>query len=249
MNDVNIYETDELVSQYCDFQYGEDIFGVENFAKVCAQKAIGYSKCTQQGKALDIGCATGRASFELTKVFDHVDGIDYSQTFIDTALELQKNGRILYAQNREGELKSSILVDMTMYSFRDSCIKARFFQGDACNLESQFNGYDLIMATNLIDRLYEPQLFLNTIHERVTNGGILLLTSPYTWREEYTAKEFWIGGYTDENGDEILALEGLKQLLEENFDLLATEEVPFVIRETSRKFQHTISQMSVWRRR
>jgi len=249
MNEVNIYETDELVSQYCDFQYGEDIFGVENFAKVCAQKAIGYSKNTQQVKALDIGCATGRASFELTKVFDHVDGIDYSQTFIDTALELQKNGRILYAQNGEGELKSSILVDMTMYSFRDSCIKARFFQGDACALAPEFKEYDLIMATNLIDRLYEPQLFLNTIHERVTNGGILVLTSPYTWREEYTAKEFWIGGYTDEKGDKILTLEGLKQLLEENFDLLATEEVPFVIRETSRKFQHTISQMSVWRRR
>jgi hypothetical protein len=105
------------------------------------------------------------------------------------------------------------------------------------------------MATNLIDRLYQPKLFLNMIHERLNEGGILVLTSPYTWREEYTKKQFWLGGYVDENGKEVSTLEGLKVCLEENFELIATEDVPFVIRETARKFQHTISQMSVWRKR
>ncbi|MFA6144897.1 MAG: putative 4-mercaptohistidine N1-methyltransferase [Sulfurimonas sp.] len=244
----NIYETDALVSQYCDFQYGEDIFGVENFAKVCAQKAIQYTSETKQQKALDLGCATGRASFELARCFEHVDGVDYSQAFIDAAIELQQNGRIAYAQNGEGELKNHKVITVDEYEFKNCLANVSFFQGDACNLEPQFSGYDLIMATNLIDRLYEPQLFLKNIHERIVNGGNLVLTSPYTWREEYTAKEFWIGGYTDEQGGEISTLQGLKQILEENFDLLATEDVPFVIRETSRKFQHTISQMSVWRK-
>jgi putative 4-mercaptohistidine N1-methyltranferase len=249
MKKENIYETEELVSQYLDFQYGDEIFGVMNFAKACAQKAIGYSKNTQQSRALDLGCATGRASFELTRVFDHVDGVDYSQSFIDAAVELQKNGQISYAQNGEGELKRPVLVDMTMYSFRDSCVKAAFFQGDACALAQRFSGYDLVMATNLIDRLYQPELFLTTIHERINDDGILVLTSPYTWKEEYTQKKFWIGGFTDEKGIEVLTLEGLKKILEENFELIATEDIPFVIRETSRKFQHTISQMSVWRKR
>lgn len=249
MKETNIYETDELVSQYCDFQYGDDYFGVENFAKVCAQKAIGYSKNTQQGKALDLGCATGRASFELALEFDHVDGVDYSQAFIDAAAELQKNGRIMYAQNTEGDLKNQILVDMTMYSFRDACVKVKFSQGDACALAETFSGYALVMATNLIDRLYQPKLFLSTIHERINDNGILVLTSPYTWKEEYTAKKFWIGGYVDEKGKEVSTLEGLKELLESHFELIATEDVPFVIRETARKFQHTISQMSVWKKR
>ena len=249
MKENNIYETDALVSQYCDFQYGDEHFGVMNFAKACAQKAIGYTKSTQQKRALDLGCATGRASFELTQAFDHVDGVDYSQAFIDAALQLQKNGRIRYAQNGEGELKNEILVDMTMYGFRDTCVKALFSQGDACNLAPQFKEYDLVMATNLIDRLYEPQLFLNTIHERINADGFLVLTSPYTWLEEYTQKKFWIGGYVDENGCEVSTLEGLTKLLEANFELVATEDVPFVIRETARKFQHTISQMSVWKRK
>ena len=244
----NIYETDELVSQYCDFQYGEDIFGVENFAKVCAQKAIQYTSKTKQQKALDLGCATGRASFELSRSFKHVDGVDYSQAFIDAAVELQKNGRISYAQNGEGELRNHKVIALEEYEFKNNLAKVTFFQGDACNLDSQFNGYDLIMATNLIDRLYKPQLFLENIHERINQGGVLVLTSPYTWREEYTLKEFWIGGYEDDNGEEVSTLDGLKTILEENFDLIATEDVPFVIRETSRKFQHTISQMSVWRK-
>jgi putative 4-mercaptohistidine N1-methyltranferase len=249
MKETNIYETDELVSQYCDFQYGDEHFGVMNFAKACAQKAIGYTKSTQQKRALDLGCATGRASFELTQGFDHVDGIDYSQAFIDAAIELQKNGRISYAQNGEGELTNQILVDMTIFGFRDSCVKAVFSQGDACNLAPKFKEYDLVMATNLIDRLYEPQLFLNTIHERINPDGFLVLTSPYTWLEEYTQKKFWIGGYVDENGCEVSTLEGLTKLLEANFELVVTEDVPFVIRETARKFQHTISQMSVWKRK
>lgn len=249
MKETNIYETDELVSQYCDFQYAEDHFDVMNFAKACAKKASQYSKTTPRKRALDLGCATGRASFELAQIFEHVDGIDYSQAFIDAAVELQKNGRISYAQNGEGELKKQIIIDLSAYNFGESSARVAFFQGDACNLAPQFKEYDLVMATNLIDRLYEPQLFLKNIHERINVGGILVLTSPYTWLEEYTQKKFWIGGYVDENGYEVSTLEGLTKLLEANFELIATEDVPFVIRETARKFQHTISQMSVWKKR
>lgn len=253
MNDCvdseNIYETDELVSQYCDFQYGDDYFGVKNFALVCAKKSIEYSKNTPQKKALDLGCATGRASFELTSSFECVEGVDYSQAFVNTAIELQKNGRIRYAQNGEGELKNQKVVDITEYDFKKSYAKAQFFQGDACDLDARFSGYDLVMATNLIDRLYQPKLFLESIHERINSEGILVLTSPYTWREEYTAKEFWLGGYRDEQGEEVTTLEGLKTILSEHFESVFVEDVPFVIRETARKFQHTVAQMSVWKKK
>ena len=249
MKETNIYETDALVSQYCDFQYSDEHFGVMNFAKTCAKKASEYAKTTPRKRALDLGCATGRASFELAQAFEHVDGIDYSQAFIDAAVELQKNGRISYAQNGEGELKKHIIIDLSAYDFAKFSGRVTFSQGDACNVAPQYKEYDLIMATNLIDRLYEPQLFLKSIHERITAGGFLVLTSPYTWLEEYTQKKFWIGGYVNENGNEVTTLDGLTRLLETNFELIATEDVPFVIRETARKFQHTISQMSVWKKR
>ncbi|HEX5670753.1 MAG TPA: putative 4-mercaptohistidine N1-methyltransferase [Sulfuricurvum sp.] len=247
--ETNIYETDELVGQYCDFQYGDEHFGVPNFAKTCAQKAVAYAKETHYAKALDLGCATGYASFELAKTFDYVDGIDYSQAFVNVGRELQRSGRIRYTQNGEGEIKTRKEVSIDDFGFAAVSHKVHFSQGDACALAPEFTGYDLIMATNLIDRLYQPHLFLKSIHERLNENGILVLTSPYTWKEEYTAKEFWVGGYADDNGNEITTLNALIAMLGENFELVATEDVPFVIRETPRKFQYTISQMSVWKKK
>lgn len=245
----NIYETDELVSQYCDFQYGEEYFGVENFAVACAQKAIAYTQTTEQNRALDLGCATGRASFELAKAFKEVCGIDFSARFVQVGVELQKMATVGYYQKGEGSLKKRKEVSLKVLGLDKLSDKVEFWQGDACNLKPHFKDYDLIMATNLIDRLYEPRLFLNSVHERINEGGYLILTSPYTWLEEYTAKEFWIGGYTDENGHEVTTLDGLRSILLSHFELVSTEDVPFVIRETERKFQHTISQMSVWKKK
>lgn len=245
----NIYETDALVSQYCEFQYGNEYLGVEKFAKVCVQKAIAYSRATSQRRALDLGCATGRASFELAKVFEHVTGIDYSQAFIDVAQNIQRDGCIAYTQNGEGTIKQRKEVCLESLGLSGLEEKIEFVQGDACDLMPNIGEYDLVMATNLIDRLYEPQLFLNNIHTRIEDEGYLVLTSPYTWMEEYTAKEFWIGGYYDLNGNEVSTLEGLKAILNEYFDLVEVEDVPFVIRETPRKYQYTLSQMSVWKRK
>ena len=74
--------------------------------------------------------------------------------------------------------------------------RVEFFQGDATNLKPQFTGYDLILAANLIDRLNDPKKFLETVHERLNPGGVLVITSPYTWLEEFTKKENWLGGYS-----------------------------------------------------
>lgn len=79
-------------------------------------------------------------------------------------------------------------------------------------------------------------------------GGYLVLTSPYTWLEDYTAKEHWIGGIKV-NGENVTTLDGLDLLLRENFKRIGEpQDVPFVIRETARKFQHSLAQMTIWQR-
>lgn len=245
----NIYETDELVQQYCDFQYGENCLGIENFAKVCAQKAIHYASDVPHHRAMDLGCATGRASFELARSYDQVIGIDYSQAFIDVASEVQRHGEIGYYQNGEGELKIPKTASLDALGLKQNQEKVVFYQGDACALSPEHKEFDLVMATNLIDRLYHPALFLDSIGERIKSGGYLILTSPYTWMETYTPKSEWIGGYVDASGQEVKTLEGLKTRLLAVFDLIATEDVPFVIRETPRKHQYTIAELSVWKKR
>mgnify|MGYP000226979466 CR=1 FL=1 len=122
-----------------------------------------------------------------------------------------------------------------------------FWQGDACNLKDMYTAYDLIFCSNLIDRLYYPQKFLDDIPNRVNKDGLLVLLSPYTWLEDYTPKQNWLGGFVRDN-KEVKTLDTLKEHLKDRFELLDTIDVPFVIKETARKHQHTISQMSIWKK-
>ncbi len=244
--DTDIYESDALVSQYCEFQYGDTHFGVENFAIACAKIASKFA--INKTKALDLGCATGRASFELAKTFESVEGIDFSVRFVGVGSKLKDEAYVAYISKEEGDLSVNKKVTLQDLGYEEVSQKVSFWQGDACNLKPNFCGYDLIMATNLIDRLYNPKLFLETIDTRLNDEGILMLTSPYTWQEESTKKEFWLGGYK-ENGKEIRTIEALKNILHVKFELIHLQDVEFVIKETARKYQHTISQVSVWKKR
>lgn len=150
------YETDKLLSEYAEFHYGDEYFGVQNFPKALAQLAIEALGDAPRYKALDIGCASGRATFELARYFDVVTGIDFSARFVGQGIHLANNETLRYTLTDEGELvhyKSRSLADLGLQSVKD---KVEFFQGDACNLKPQFTGYDFILAANLIDRLYSP---------------------------------------------------------------------------------------------
>jgi putative 4-mercaptohistidine N1-methyltranferase len=197
---------------------------------------------------LDLGCATGRASFELARHFNHVTGIDFSARFIGVSTQLAEQGRLRYTLAEEGELVSYKECALADLGLAEIAPKVEFFQGDACNLKPIFTGYDLVLAANLIDRLYDPALFLETIHQRLNPGGLLVLASPYTWLAEHTKREAWIGGFK-KDGENFTTLDGLKALLAPHFRLLGeAQSVPFVIRETKRKFQHTLSEVTLWER-
>ena len=247
LND-NVYETDELISQYCEFHYGSENFGVKNFCQNSVELLKPYLKDIKTSKALDLGCSVGRASFELAKTFDEVMGIDFSANFINVGVKLKIYDSLIYKVKKEGEIfeeKSVYLKDLGLEDIKD---KVSFMQGDACNLKDIYTGYDLVFCSNLIDRLYYPKRFLDDVPSRVNKDGLLVLLSPYTWLEEYTPKQNWLGGYIKDN-KEVSTLETLKENLSSNFELVDTLDVPFVIKETARKYQHTISQMSIWKRK
>jgi putative 4-mercaptohistidine N1-methyltranferase len=242
------YETDKLLSEYAEFHYGGRYFGVPNFPATLAQLAIKAMGHRPARTALDLGCASGRATFELARHFEHVTGIDFSARFIGQGVQLAEQGVLRYTLVNEGELvfyRERSLAELDLAASRD---KVAFFQGDACNLKPMFSGYDLILAANLIDRLYDPAKFLTHVHERLHPGGVLLIASPYTWLVEHTPRASWIGGFK-QDGENVTTLDGLKTLLAPHFRLMqAPREVPFVLRETRHKFQHTLSEVTLWER-
>ncbi|MGI1944968.1 5-histidylcysteine sulfoxide synthase [Shewanella glacialipiscicola] len=248
MAEVNVYETDELISQYLEFHYGAEYFGVPNFCVNGVQQALIEIQLTHTSKALDIGCSVGRASFELAKVFDHVDGIDFSARFIQQAYALTEQGEKRYTIRTEGDLQEFKSANLAKLGYGPEAKKVNFMQGDAGNLKPMFTGYDLVYASNLIDRLNDPKHFLTSIALRINQGGYLVIASPYTWLEDYTPKDKWLGG-VKVKGENFTTLDGLTETLIGQFELVAVKEIPFVIRETKRKFQHSISEMTIWRKR
>ena len=244
------YETDILSSQYCQTHYGKEHFGVANFAKACAGICLELMHGRTTGHALDLGCAVGRASFELAAGgFDKVTGLDFSSRFFRLAARMQEQGYLRYAFPEEGEICSFHEIALADFGLDQGRDRVAFFQADACNLPGKFTGYDLVLATNLIDRLYAPRAFLTAIHRRINPGGVLAISSPYTWDEAYTSKEQWLGGYRDAGGP-VWTLDSLKKALTPHFRMLVEpRDVPFVIQETRRKFQHTIAELTAWEKR
>ena len=245
---TNSYTTDSIIAQYCHFSWGENRLGVENYPKKCANTILEYMQNKNRKKALDIGCAIGRSTFELAKGFDEVIGIDFSARFIQEAQKIKDEKLLRYVIPTEGELESFNEVSLKELNLEEESKKVEFWQGDACNLKPIFKGFDLIFAGNLIDRLYDPNKFLETLSNRINPKGVLVLTSPYTWLEEYTPKDKWIGGYK-RDGENITTLDGLKEILQKEFKFIQSQDIPFVIQETARKHQHTIAQMTIWEKR
>jgi 5-histidylcysteine sulfoxide synthase/putative 4-mercaptohistidine N1-methyltranferase len=243
-----MYESDAAVSQYCEAHFGQVYFSVPNYAAQCAAACFRFTHERPRRSALDLGCAVGRASFELARGFAAVTGIDFSARFIRVALQLKVKGHVHYELVEEGDVVSYHEARLSDHGLANAADRVEFCQGDATNLKPQFTGYDLILAANLIDRLYDPRRFLTTIHERLNVGGVLVIASPYTWLEEFTKKDAWLGGFR-RGGEPYMTLEALKDLLNTHFVLLdAPQNIEFVIRETRRKFQHTVAELTAWER-
>lgn len=246
---LNLYETDALLSQYLLFHYGagEEIlpygFGPHealDFPKRCVTENIDLTKLPDGARALDIGCAVGRSSFELARHCTEVIGIDYSQNFIEAAQKLAREGALKFHYTLEGHAveESTACIDSAIDRGR-----VAFEVGDAQELRDDLGSFDIVLACNLICRLPEPMRFLNRLPELVKPGGQLIITTPFSWLEEYTPRENWLGGH--EGGDSFL---GLRKALEPAFAFDRAHDMPMLIREHGRKFQWTVCQASLWTR-
>ena len=63
-----------------------------------------------------------------------------------------------------------------------------FYHGNACNLPSNLGQFGCVLAANLVCRLPNPYQFLDRLSSLVAPGGTLVITSPYSWFEQYTPK-------------------------------------------------------------
>ncbi|MEI8313107.1 MAG: putative 4-mercaptohistidine N1-methyltransferase [Verrucomicrobiota bacterium] len=245
----NPYETEKLVAEYLFFHYADEdeVSGglpIPREALNFPVRVVGelVDPARRARTALDLGCAVGRSSFELARVAHSVLGIDFSAAFIRAAETMKREGRLGCRVPIEGERTAEFTarvpagIDVARVSFET---------GDATALREDIGRFDIVLAANLLCRLPEPAKFLGLLPDLVSPGGQLLLGTPFSWLPEYTAPDHWIGG-RDAAGP---SWEALCKILEPHFELHLSKDLPFLIREHSRKFQYGVSLGSRWIRR
>ena len=245
---TGFYESDAAVEQYLLFHYGtpEQICPLLpearracGFPARCVSEPLRRIEVRKRKRALDLGCAVGRSSFELAKHFDEVVGIDFSARFVGEAERMQRQRLVTIRAPREGDAVDVVHLQLPIDLPTD---RAQFEPGDACDLRADIGTFDLVLMANLIDRLPDPAKCLARLPEMVSSGGWLVITSPYTWLEDYTPRGKWL-----DDGEGTLA--ALKQRLEADFEFQEAMDLPFLIREHRRKYQWSVAEASVWQRK
>ena len=252
------YDTDELVNQYLLFHFGSqaeqqdealakriEFPSVVNLIDRTVELMNQFAP--RRFKALDLGCAVGRSTFELARTFDSVVGLDYSDAFIDAAEHLRQQRSMEYKRWDTGAHHTRLKASIDERIDRE---RIGFVQGDAANLAGapmvQNNEqYDAILLSNLMCRLSAPAHCLQQFTESdryLKSGGILVISSPNTWMAQYTDPANFLDG-----ADSAETLAALGECLP-GFELLHEEDLPFMIREHRRKYEYIVAQVSVWRK-
>ncbi|ORC92852.1 uncharacterized protein TM35_000021780 [Trypanosoma theileri] len=281
---TKIYESESSARQYMEFHYTptrtsyaqrlRTISESFDFPLRVARKFKEFTPQTgnENTMALDIGCATGASVLEMSKYFNKVIGLDYSEIFIHLAKELvQDTGkahrhRVTYTAPDQGD----ITVERTTYAphgtFPERC---EFYCGDAMNLFAEKGAthltphpsghyddvmwykvppgvqFDAVLAANLLCRVPDPRRLLDAFGRLLRPGGVLVLVSPYSWWEGATPRERWIGGRPGGPRSE----DAVKEILSPAFELLSETDEAFLIRDHVRRYQLGFSHCTVWRRR
>jgi putative 4-mercaptohistidine N1-methyltranferase len=238
----NPYEDPGLLNEYLLFHYGSDTevmpwgFGPREALRFPVRTVTEMTDASPRARALDLGCAVGRSSFELSRFCDEVTGIDFSGSFITAAETLRTSGNLAYSSLEEGG-RSRPLTAVRPEARPE---RVRFETGDAMHLRGDLGEFDLVHAANLLCRLTEPELLLRRLPSLVRPNGALILTTPCTWLESFTPRGNWPGGST---------FEWLSRELSRHFVLSRKADLPFVIREHARKFQWSVALGTLWYRK
>lgn len=249
-----VYESKRAVFEYLQFHYGspEELFPFESgpiealkFPERCAricQEQVNNVTSRAPTRALDVGCAVGASVFELARHYNEVVGVDFSQHFIDAANTMKNDGKMQYETLIRGKVYKKAEAKVATDIDRS---RVSFVQGDACNLSPALGKFDLIFASNLLCRLPKPKKFLAEVASFLNTGGSLVLISPYSWLEEYTTIDEWIGATPGSPS----SADAVDEILRANSLVLShRENIPFLIREHERKFQYGVSDCTVWKK-
>ncbi len=183
------YESPQALSTYLWTHYA-DLFGDPEVTKAYCEWAEQISPFS--GTALDVGCATGRFSFEMSAKCDLVIGVDSSLSFVATARRIMEKRHLAFSVKEEGLIESER--QFTLPPGWNSA-KVDFVVADAEALPFRSGSFGCVASLNVIDKTPHPLEHMNEVC-RVARPekGQLLLSDPFSWSGRICPPENWLGG-------------------------------------------------------
>ncbi len=145
------------------------------------------------GPVLDLGCAVGRATFELADRLERLAvGVDLGAAFLRTAARVLQRGEVLYPQRRVG-----LVYDRRRFALAlPAASRVDFWAADAAGLPFADGRFAAVFALNLLDCVASPVAVLGEIARVLLPGGRAVLAVPYDWSPAATPFTGWLGGHS-----------------------------------------------------
>jgi SAM-dependent methyltransferase len=201
------------------------------------------------GVALDIGCAVGRLSFELSKTHSAVIGIDTSISFIEKARELMRKKTLEFDLIIEGFIteKRACAFDADF-----NYDQVDFIVADALALPFANRFFSTVTSINILEKVSSPIGHLADINRVLKEKkSMFVFSDPFSWDESVLHPDYWLSGGTNGNGncrgiDSISSyFSGKDEIFNPPLEILEKGNVPWKIRKTANLWEHINSQFIV----
>ena len=195
-----------------------------------------------EAPVLDLGCATGRATFELAaRCSGPVLGIDLNFAMLRIAARILRTGQARYPVRRVGMVYDTaehrVDLDGARVDFWMADVQALPFADEVAGFATSFN---------LLDCTAAPWVHLVELERVLRPGGRAALCTPYDWSPSATPVEQWLGGHSQRGPWSGRAEPALRALIDGEVPggpsrlrtLAERERVPWAVRVHDRSTMH-----------
>ena len=242
------YNSETMLSAYL-WSHFSDLFNDPEATSAYGKWTDLLGEERKDGYALDIGCAVGRLSFELSTTHSRVIGIDTSLSFIRKARALKKAGFLSFDLIIEGlitEKRSCSLDNRYNYDHIE------FVVADALALPFRPGLFSTVTSINILEKVPSPLKHLMDV-DRVMRkeNGMFVFSDPFSWDPSVSAPEHWLSAGKNSNGhlrgmESMTAyFQGKDHVFRPPMVIREKGQVSWKIRKTEHLWEHIISEFIV----
>ncbi len=191
----------------------------------------------QSDLALEAGCGVGADLRLLRRFARRVIGLDMAPAAIRCATSQLAGLAVPRYRRLEG--RSYAQTHHWQLPALSGCLAA---VGDALTWPVRGGAADIVLALNLLDNVPDPLALVRNLYAALRPGGLLVLSSPFAWRDDLTPAEAQLGGGTVPALVEMGSAASLAAILagqtplapELDLEVLATADVPWQLEDHAR---------------